>query len=62
MSENVGAATSRNPKGLHGLYRDSFTFYLLDIRLGGSQTQFFDVMKRMKFRLLSIIRTLSSGP
>jgi hypothetical protein len=22
MSENVGASTSRNPKGLHGLYRD----------------------------------------
>jgi hypothetical protein len=31
MSENVGASTSRNPKGLHGLYRDNFTkrvFYL----------------------------------
>jgi hypothetical protein len=27
MSENVGALTSRNPKGLHGLYRDNFTFY-----------------------------------
>jgi hypothetical protein len=26
MSENVGASTSRNPKGLHGLYRDNFTF------------------------------------
>jgi hypothetical protein len=26
MSENVGASTSRNPKGLHGLYRDKFTF------------------------------------
>jgi hypothetical protein len=25
MSENVGALTSRNPKGLHGLYRDNFT-------------------------------------
>jgi hypothetical protein len=22
MSENVGASTSRNPKGLHGLYGD----------------------------------------
>jgi ferredoxin-thioredoxin reductase catalytic subunit len=22
MSENVGASTCRNPKGLHGLYRD----------------------------------------
>jgi hypothetical protein len=26
MSENVGASTSRNPKGLHGLYRDNVTF------------------------------------
>jgi hypothetical protein len=31
MSENVGASTSRNPKGLHGLYRDNFTFYLIMI-------------------------------
>jgi hypothetical protein len=28
MSENVGASTSRNPKGLHGLYRDNFTLLL----------------------------------
>jgi hypothetical protein len=26
MSENVIAPTSRNPKSLHGLYRDNFTF------------------------------------
>jgi hypothetical protein len=26
MSENVGASTSRNPKGLYSLYRDNFTF------------------------------------
>jgi hypothetical protein len=26
MSENVGASTSRNPKDLHGLYGDNFTF------------------------------------
>jgi hypothetical protein len=26
MSENVGASTSRNLKGLHGLYRDNLTF------------------------------------
>jgi hypothetical protein len=25
MSENVGASTSRNPKGLHGLCREIFT-------------------------------------
>jgi hypothetical protein len=28
LSENVGASTSRNPKGLHGLYRDNFTLSL----------------------------------
>jgi hypothetical protein len=28
MPENVGASTSRNLKGLHGLYRDNFTFCL----------------------------------
>jgi hypothetical protein len=28
MSENVEASTSRNPKGLHALYRDNFTFTL----------------------------------
>jgi hypothetical protein len=25
MSKNVGPSTSHSPKGLHGLYRDSFT-------------------------------------
>jgi hypothetical protein len=29
MSENVGASASHNPKGLHGLYRDSFTLTCL---------------------------------
>jgi hypothetical protein len=29
MSENVGASTSRNPKGPRGLYRDNFTFTFL---------------------------------
>jgi hypothetical protein len=28
ISENVGASISHNPKGLHGLYRYSFMFYL----------------------------------
>jgi hypothetical protein len=26
MSENVEASTSHSPKGIHGLYRDNFTF------------------------------------
>jgi hypothetical protein len=26
MSENVGASASRNPRDLHGLYREKFTF------------------------------------
>jgi hypothetical protein len=30
MSEDVGASTSRNPKGLHGLYRDTFTLLWSD--------------------------------
>jgi hypothetical protein len=28
MPENVGASTSRNPKGHHSLYRDNITFFL----------------------------------
>jgi hypothetical protein len=30
MSENVGASTSRNPKGLLGLYGDNLTFTFTD--------------------------------
>jgi hypothetical protein len=26
MSENMGVSTSRNPKGLHGLYRDVYLY------------------------------------
>jgi hypothetical protein len=32
MYENVGASTSPNPKGLHGLYRENFI--LLVMKLG----------------------------
>jgi hypothetical protein len=31
MSENVGASNSSNTEGLHGLYRDNFTFYFYPI-------------------------------
>jgi hypothetical protein len=31
ITENVGASTSRNPKGLHGLYKENFTFILCHI-------------------------------
>jgi hypothetical protein len=31
MSENVGASTFRNPKGLHGLYGDNFTLPYLQV-------------------------------
>jgi hypothetical protein len=31
MSENVGASTSRNPKGLHGLYWYNFTLFFYAI-------------------------------
>jgi hypothetical protein len=38
MSENVGASSSRNPKGLHGLYRVNFTYLLLfDPKDGGDK-------------------------
>jgi hypothetical protein len=30
MSENVGASTSYNPKGFHGLYRNNITFIFMD--------------------------------
>jgi hypothetical protein len=29
MSENMGASTSHNPKGLHDLYRDNYLFFFL---------------------------------
>jgi hypothetical protein len=32
MFENVGASTSRNPNGLHGLYGDNFTFTIYKIK------------------------------
>jgi hypothetical protein len=32
MYENVGAPTSRNPKGFHGVHRDSFTFLLYNLK------------------------------
>jgi hypothetical protein len=34
MSENVGASTSRNSKGLHGLYREIFTFFAYTLSTG----------------------------
>jgi hypothetical protein len=33
MSENVGASTSRNPKGLQGLYRENFTFTFTSVSI-----------------------------
>jgi hypothetical protein len=29
MSENMGSSTSRNHRGLHGLYRDNFTLFII---------------------------------
>jgi hypothetical protein len=45
MSENVGASTSRNPKGLHGLYRDNFTFYLYRPDLAPIDFHLFGLLK-----------------
>jgi hypothetical protein len=33
MSENVGASTSRNSKGLHGLYRDNYIYIYFLIKM-----------------------------
>jgi hypothetical protein len=33
MSENVGASTSRNPKGLYGIYRENFTLHFFTFTL-----------------------------
>jgi hypothetical protein len=33
MSENVGASTCRNPKDLHGLYRDNLTLPFLVFKI-----------------------------
>jgi hypothetical protein len=35
MSENVGVSASRNTKGLHGLYREKFTF--TDVMIGAKK-------------------------
>jgi hypothetical protein len=39
MSENVGASTSRNPKGLHGLYGDNFNVNMLGVDLKDQMLQ-----------------------
>jgi hypothetical protein len=41
MSENVGVSTSRNPKGLHGLYRDNFTFYNINKNIPVTESEDF---------------------
>jgi hypothetical protein len=56
MSENVGAPTSRNPKGLHGLYRDSFTF----IPYTTPGKQFTHVGHPYRYPLSSILGVISS--
>jgi hypothetical protein len=55
MSENVRASTPRNPKGLHGPYRDNFTFlYNLQFRV--------PVHRRMKFNPLGSQKAFSKEP
>jgi hypothetical protein len=60
-AENVGASTSCNPKGLHGRYRDNFTFYLTNWKLGwvGSRAGRNDVKNRKFLTLQGLeLRTL----
>jgi hypothetical protein len=50
MSENVGTSTSRKPKGLHGLYRDNFTFtFYCTIHESHRITGFLDFFHRPVF-------------
>jgi hypothetical protein len=42
MSKNVGASTSRNPKGLHGLYGDNFTLFPRDLSVWRLRVTSFD--------------------
>jgi hypothetical protein len=59
MSENVGASTSRNPKGLHGLYRDSFTLSLSFFMLSFSYTVSFSITFRyFDAKFSAYVRTL----
>jgi hypothetical protein len=53
MSENVEAPTSRNPKGLHGLYRDNFTFYYFALSHGiiFEQNCLYRMLKKVSCRL-----------
>jgi hypothetical protein len=51
MSENVGASTSRNPKGLHGLYVDNFTFTLLKpLQPGNMDSEERETVKKRSWR------------
>jgi hypothetical protein len=50
MSENFGASTSRNPKGLHGLYRDNFTITFLH----GSDISVFLTRQTVRFNELEL--------
>jgi hypothetical protein len=66
MSANVGASTSRNPKGLHGLYRDSFTLpciYSMDIIMSKLQLTFLDLrfsQRSLKYRVIWIVTLCTS--
>jgi hypothetical protein len=53
MSENVGASTYRNPKGLHGLYRDNFTLpYIFILMVRSSDVPMICVIKHVFDTLL----------
>jgi hypothetical protein len=59
MSENMGASTSRNPKGLQGLYRDNFT--CLPLQLNWYRSTLADIHVNITFRLLDHARVICIG-
>jgi hypothetical protein len=51
MSENVGASTSRNPKGLHDLYRKNFAYVQGNEQQGNDKyTQYFGMKTPINLR------------
>jgi hypothetical protein len=56
MSENVGSSTPHNSKGLHGLYKENFTFYLLLGPLQGEKKKQnpgngYDILEMVEFQI-----------
>jgi hypothetical protein len=63
MSENVGALTSRNPKGLHGLYRENFTLLgevQIELHVKDHNDSIGSIRTKVKFSPQLLMQTSSS--